>query len=231
MTVLVVHSTESDPGSAAAVRRHLLAQGTVSHEVYDPSNGDREILVHWPLPSKSLRNLAGGVQTNNRGRVWQVEVVGRAASIPNYPDAWHYNLARYLIDRARDIGCPIEFPKPFLAFPASYGATSVRMSGPEWLRATGIIGHMHVPENTHGDPGDISRTIAHIQRIIAPPSITEDPDTMIEDRIIKAFLDGGRDPKLIGRDEVWGWRVEAIRTGRLDDVCAFITWTEASKKR
>ena len=29
------------------------------------------------------------------------------------------------------------------------------MSIPEWRNAYGIVGHQHVPENVHGDPGDL----------------------------------------------------------------------------
>lgn len=100
----------------------------------------------------------------------------------------------------------------------------------------GFVSHGQLDPGRRTDPGDdfpwdrfLALYADELAKAVTPP-VTEDPDTMIEDRIIKAFLDGGRDPKLVGRDEVWGWRVEAIRTGRLDDVCAFIAWTEAGKR-
>jgi hypothetical protein len=54
MTVIVVHSTESDPGSARGAAAWMRKQRTVSHDVYDPSNGEEIRLVHFPYPSRSL---------------------------------------------------------------------------------------------------------------------------------------------------------------------------------
>ena len=41
------------------------------------------------------------------------------------------------------------------AYPSSYGNSSVRLSGAEWQNYYGWLGHQHVPENDHGDPGNI----------------------------------------------------------------------------
>src|SRR5215471_17719630 len=44
-----------------------------------------------------------------------------------------------------------------LANPSSYGTSNgVRLSGSAWNAYKGILGHQHVPENDHGDPGDIN---------------------------------------------------------------------------
>lgn len=42
------------------------------------------------------------------------------------------------------------------AYPGSYGTGAAqRLSGSAWQTYRGVCGHMHVPENSHGDPGNI----------------------------------------------------------------------------
>ncbi len=145
--VVVVHTTESDPGSCVAVSNYLRRMGYESNEVFDPSNGDLEILIPWPLPAKSLVNLAGGVETNRRGGVYQVEVIGRAVDVPNYDDAWYARLKARLLTVCEETGTPYVFPLPFQPYPQSYGKNLVRLDYESWLTVEGIIGHMHAPEN------------------------------------------------------------------------------------
>jgi hypothetical protein len=45
------------------------------------------------------------------------------------------------------------------------------------------------------------------------------------DRLIKAYLDAGRTPAQIPFDEIWTWRCEVVRTGDLEGVARFITWS------
>jgi hypothetical protein len=95
--------------------------------------------------------------------VYQIEVVGFATAIPGYSDQWHRNLANRLKTLSATLGIPLEFPCEFIPYPASYGERAAqRLSFDEWNHIRGWIGHQHVPENDHGDPGDISRTIAFI---------------------------------------------------------------------
>lgn len=64
-----------------------------------------------------------------------------------------------------------QFPIPLLApaswpvYPASAGKSAARMTPSQWLAFEGICGHLHVPNNLHGDPGDfpIQRLIDFIQ--------------------------------------------------------------------
>jgi hypothetical protein len=53
------------------------------------------------------------------------------------------------------MGIPLSGPSEWPAYPSSYGATSARMSFAEWNAFKGICGHLHAPENSHGDPGAI----------------------------------------------------------------------------
>jgi hypothetical protein len=133
--------------------------GYEPHEVFDPSNGDGVILLPPSAPGKALLNLPGGVETNNRGGVYQIEIVGRAVDVPYYDDAWYERLRVRLLEVCGFTGTPYVFPLPFQPYPQSYGKNLVRMTYDDWLEFTGVCGHLHVPENDHGDPGalDVAR--------------------------------------------------------------------------
>jgi endonuclease/exonuclease/phosphatase family metal-dependent hydrolase len=129
---------------------------------------------HFPdeRSARALENHPGGVETNTLNVV-QVELVGtcdpthaktwagrRAGRDYIYwPDAPAWALrevGRFLADQAKRHGTKMVAPKPFKAYPGSYGANNgVRMTDAEWRNFYGIAGHQHVPENDHGDPGNI----------------------------------------------------------------------------
>jgi len=132
--------------------------------------------AHFPdeKSSRALRNLAGGVETNTLNAV-QVELVGTCDPIhkttwgtlkagvdyiywPNAP-RWALNgVGAFLADQHKRHGLKLE-ALTFQAYPASFGArgatNTVRMSFEQWRAFAGVCGHQHVPENSHGDPGDI----------------------------------------------------------------------------
>ena len=176
MGVIVGHTTESGFGTARGVADYLIAKGFEPHEVYDPSNDECIALLPDNLPGRALENDAGGVETNNRGGVYQIEIVGRAAEVPTYDDAWYARLAAHLRAVCARLGVPYVFPCPFIAYPDSYGQDRPqRLTGQAWLTIEGIIGHQHVPENSHGDPGalDVAR-------------LTKDDDMPTPEEIAKA---------------------------------------------
>ncbi|MEU7381559.1 peptidoglycan-binding domain-containing protein [Streptomyces sp. NPDC042207] len=133
--------------------------------------------------ARALVNKLGGVETNT-ANAFQMELVGtcdpktRDAWVragykqdvdfiywPEAPDwalaevAW---LVRWLYDNH---GIPLTCVKDWLAYgkdsrrpgvtPASYGASPARMSMSAWRSFKGWCGHQHVPENDHGDPGEM----------------------------------------------------------------------------
>lgn len=191
--VLVLHSTEGS--SLIGAVQTLRARNVMSHEVVDIR--EREIVQLVPLdrPARALLNRPGGVETNNRGGVVQVELVGfasrstaEAAGRPDGPImpeltddelAW---LGRYVRDLCARCGIPFTFPLPFLPYPQSYGNNGVRLSFDQWMRVEGVIGHMHVPENDHGDPGALD--VARMAALSAPapaqlrPLVEEEDDDM-----------------------------------------------------
>lgn len=155
--VLCLHTTEGT--TIAGAKTTMDANRSWSHWICDPLTGELENLVDTDGPARSLRNLAGGVETNNRPGVYQIEIVGKANDVPGYPHKWYTQLATWIIDLCDEHGIPRRFPHSFHGENA-YGRNGVaRLTNQQWLTVSGIIGHQHVPENTHWDPGDISRLI------------------------------------------------------------------------
>jgi hypothetical protein len=145
---------------------------------------DRKRLIwrqhfHLLRNSRALRNESGGVQTNLDGAV-QVEIVGtcdrsfaaRYPSAAKTPHLTTWNLPGWVIEGLADFlawmhdehGVPFTVPALWPAYPSSPTLDKqVRMSGTEWNAFRGTCGHMHVPENTHLDPGNIP--ISEILRV------------------------------------------------------------------
>lgn len=133
--------------------------------------------------SRALVNQSGGVQTNTLN-AFQVELVGTCdpathkkwtdAGVkhifwPEAPDwalvevAW---LVKWLYDNH---GMQIRSTVIWKAYPASYGASAVRLTGSQWTSYYGWLGHQHVPENVHGDPGNINwKRIEELAKGAAP---------------------------------------------------------------
>lgn len=132
------------------------------HATVMPSAGKGvTVRQHIPFSSGSfaLENHAGGVQTN-RAFAFQFELIGTSEKggpgyyWPGADDAVLADLYRKVIKPLSDaVGIPRR-AATFKAYPASYGTNNgVRLSGTEWTNFSGWLGHQHVPENVHGDPG------------------------------------------------------------------------------
>lgn len=128
------------------------------------------------LSSRALENRAGGVQTNTLNDV-QVELIGTCDS--RYKKKWGNLVAGvdyiYWPDAPEwalvELGKFLKWldsvfprfqikdgsPRGWVQYPASYGLNAKqRMTFAEWNNSSGIVGHQHVPENVHGDPGDLN---------------------------------------------------------------------------
>lgn len=118
--------------------------------------------IPFSRASFSLRNLAGGVQTNT-DFVFQFELIGTSErGGPGYywPDADGVVLLALYDDLIKPLSDAFDIPlraQPFQSYPASYGergkTNTVRLSGSTFDDYSGWLGHQHVPENVHGDPG------------------------------------------------------------------------------
>ncbi|MFE0101144.1 LysM peptidoglycan-binding domain-containing protein [Streptomyces sp. NPDC059009] len=122
----------------------------------------------FDVSARALVNRSGGVQTNTLN-VAQVELVSTCDPVtharwtrqgvqhlfaPEVPDWVIRDLAAFAKWANEKHDVPLSSGLTFKAYPASYGASSVRMSPSRWLAFKGHCGHQHVPENDHGDPGN-----------------------------------------------------------------------------
>jgi len=114
--------------------------------------------------SRSLRNASGGVQTNIDGAI-AVEIVGTCDRKTSWkePHLHMWDLPEWALAGLADWvrWCHVEHgvrliaPGLWPAYPSSPTLDArARMSGAAWNAFRGVCGHLHVPENTHLDPGD-----------------------------------------------------------------------------
>ncbi|MFD9225358.1 hypothetical protein ACFWDI_36360 [Streptomyces sp. NPDC060064] len=147
----------------------------------------------FDVSSRALVNKAGGVDTNTANAV-QIELVGtcderhatswdgKRAGVdyifwPDAPDWALAELGKFVKWAHDEHGIPLRSTvtwKPYNKGQAggSYGANGVRLSGSQWNAYYGWLGHQHVPENDHGDPGnlDFARVLAHATGITTKPT-------------------------------------------------------------
>lgn len=156
---VVVHTTETQgwPGYAGG--------STCPHFTVRWNGKVLEARQHVSLAhaSRALRNPPGGVQTN-RDSAYQIEVVGtcdkggashKAGAFlwDTASDAALAALGEFITKVARATGTSLYVAKDWVDYPTSYGAGGQRFSLSQWDNFSGVCGHQHVPENTHGDPG------------------------------------------------------------------------------
>jgi hypothetical protein len=119
----------------------------------------RRVAQHLSLfdSARSLRNEPGGKETNRDGTIHvQIELVGFAAnprSLGSQEDrVW---FGRKIVGPiCRTTGIPVRSTVFWQVYPTSYGKNAPqRLSLEAWDNYSGILGHQHVPENSHGDPG------------------------------------------------------------------------------
>lgn len=126
----------------------------------------------FDVSSRALMNRSGGVETNTLNAM-QLELVGtcdpkhrtswgsRRAGIdyifwPDAPDWALAELGKFVRWCHDEHGIKMRSTVRWTPYPESYGGGSYRLSGGEWRGYYGWLGHQHVPENDHGDPGNIN---------------------------------------------------------------------------
>jgi len=140
--------------------------------------------------ARALANRYGGVETNTLNVV-QVELVGTCDPTthakwvkagyqhiywPEAPDWALEDVADFLAWAHEEHGIPLSGPSSWPAYPKSYAnGGGQRMTGAQWSSFKGVCGHMHVPENDHGDPGSID--FAKLLRLAkAALGVDDEPD-------------------------------------------------------
>lgn len=158
---LVAHTTEGATveGAVAAYR----AKNAWPHVTVDPRR--RRRVQHVPLnaPARALRNQPGGVETGRAPIVIQVEIVYTAATTPAMAGADLDWLGTDVFGPlCLAAGVPLTTSVEFVGEGAGWVLASEsarqRLSPQAWLAYEGVLGHQHVPENTHWDPGAIDMT-------------------------------------------------------------------------
>lgn len=162
-----VPASRSGGSHAAAVRKVVLH--TTESDSYRPSTSSYFGHQNWPhltldrpglfvqhigfdRSAYALANASGGVETNRAG-VIQIEIVGRAAGGITAEQVMALREFGPWLEANSDV--PFRQAAEFLRYPDSYGGSRVRLAPQAWLSAVGWLGHQHVPENSHGDPGAI----------------------------------------------------------------------------
>lgn len=128
------------------------------HLTYDASDHQWRQHFRADRSARALRNPAGGVETNTDDCL-QVEII--AYSDEALGRAWGGLPVSELDDRAlRELGDFARWANDEWGVPLTLAddwrpvaAGSLRFSYSEWRSFTGHCGHIHVPENTHWDPG------------------------------------------------------------------------------
>jgi hypothetical protein len=142
----VLHTTE---GGSLQSNSDLLAGTNTPHLLFGAEPGRDHWTVVQFLPfnvaGKTLANNPGDGFQTNRANAIQVEIVGFTAAIPDWSDVMYQRLANLIVLVQHRVPIPCRAPLDF-------SSKTNRMADAEWVKAAGIIGHMHAPDNDHVDP-------------------------------------------------------------------------------
>jgi hypothetical protein len=165
---VVLHTTESPRGSYAAVRN--LWRGPANWGKGLPhflADGARYVqLLPLNVGAYTLENSPGGADTNRSGPAIQVEICGRAAE--GFNDLEYEALGRWLADLVK-AGVDLDLAQhpTFYGLDAGFTLASYnarqRLSADAYNAFNGFLGHQHVPENAHWDPGKLDA--ARVERL------------------------------------------------------------------
>lgn len=108
--------------------------------------------INTSIAARSLRNAAGGVETNKDSAL-QIEVVGFAHLLKN--PATLRNVARLCrwLEQVHSVSAAWPNGLPKVATPGGHDPGGHNRNAVNWNTKSGHFGHCHVPENTHWDPG------------------------------------------------------------------------------
>ena len=184
----ILHTTE---GTSYAGARQAYTDGGVPHFTVAPNfrKNRGEIFQHFPLSSRAtaLRDENTALK-ENRAHAIQIEIVGTCDErkrdtfpeglfIKDWP-SWYVaavgRLMRWLEENRGVASASTLEWKSFAKGTAagSFGASNgVRLSKAGYTAYSGWLGHQHVPDNVHGDPGDIDLValLAVKPKVVAAP--------------------------------------------------------------
>ena len=174
-----------------------------------------------------------GTPETNKMRALQVEIIGRAADTPGWPDGWWGWLGRRVLRPIIDAGYPVDLDQVARTTgPDGYGTGgAVRMTRAQWARFAGVCSHSNVPDNSHWDIGagrlDL---IAHAAR--QEDVMNADQERKLDEALglLRALVPNApRNVVTQGPDvgrlsaggkpvaELWRWQLEALFRSRAMD--------------
>lgn len=225
---------EFGPGVAFKQRVCKLVVHTTEGNSYPNYNGNQPNLTinpwnktfrqHLPLTIGGRALKVGSVSTNSMGCI-QVEIIGtcdRGAASRGVKPVWEMGedeleyiaMVFKAISRATEI--PLTTGVTWVSYPASYGDTRIRLSAGQWIAYEGVLGHQHVPGNSHGDPGilNIGRILYLAnggQPVTAPlPVVVEEEDDM-QDLIEALYIE--RVGRIPSEKELYDWDIVTAAQG------------------
>lgn len=131
------------------------------HATVMPTAGEGiTIRQHLPFSQGSFALVHSGAEPTNGAHAFQFELIGTCDPSargmyfwPNADDKVLLDLFHKVIKPLSDAFAIPLHALPFEAYPKSYGANGVRLTQSQWHAYSGWLGHQHVAENDHGDPG------------------------------------------------------------------------------
>lgn len=168
----VIHTTETS-GRASYQGWTIMPHG----EVLPLPGKGVEVVQFLPFSQGSFA-LAhpGGTAPTGGAHAFQFELVGTCDKSSPIKGAYYWPGAddAVLLDLFKKVVKPLSdaFHIPlvapvFMAYPASYGNSAVRMGQQQWINFNGWAGHEHVASNDHGDPGLFPWD--RMLRLVVPP--------------------------------------------------------------
>lgn len=155
----------------------------------------------------------------NAGLHVQVEVAGRSADVPNYPQWWYEALADTIWKIAVNCRIPVRFPFGYGGGPEGYGTNGAyRQAWSRYQPASGIIQHSNAPNpNTHWDADGMLKRLAPLllERARGEEDDMKEEDFDRIERIVEAKVAGLFDHGLtVGRPDGTDQRVSFHRVVR-----------------
>lgn len=141
----VLHTTE---GGTVSSNTNLLVNRNTPHFLFGKEAGRKHFTVIQFLPfnlaGKTLQNDSGDGYQTNRANAIQMEDVNFTAQIPNWDEVRYKAYANLLTLIQHRVPIPSKAPMDF--------SSKTKLSDKGWVEAAGVVGHMHAPDNDHGDP-------------------------------------------------------------------------------
>lgn len=154
----LLHTTE---GGSLRSNEALLHGINTPHMVFGVDPGEE----HWTViqllkfdrAGKALANDTSDGFATNRSNVIQMEIVAftdhQAAVNSGRLDLWVPNWSDLMYKRLANVLTLVQHRFDFpTSAPLDFSSTTNRMTDAQFVRAEGIFGHMHAPDNDHMDP-------------------------------------------------------------------------------